>query len=265
MRYFYVIIYSILFTCCGNNKNKEATNLNSDFDAIKHEIVNRLSKNEFGLSKVDICYLEPTLDSVKAWGFVTIERIDSVLFTKIPLRYIDLNLVSLEIMDKRFLFTSQIEKDLIAYNNENYLNEPNPEMEDLGKYSDIQEFLQLIAYLNKNLGDGKQLKDTVAWYFTRCFLSGMDLSDDISLFSGQINNESDLNLWKDIHLQDKKEFIDFEFDQGNYYYKILNQGVLMFDLDENQKATLLKKIYPNDVSYASSYDSGPFYLEVCSE
>ena len=257
-------LIALTWQCDSKNGNiteygKLTTDEYKDLSAI---IVENLNKDEFELNKFELCYLNPTLDSLFSRGSFKVRSFDQFRVINVPLEYLRLNITIVEAFSDKYMFTSLIEKKLIERNNLFYRKEPLPSVESLMIYKDFREFNRLLNSLkDKDLSFSK--RDQIVKLVNLCFQSKNKNGSFKSLFSDSALDQVRFDGWVNKHIGKKRTNLDISYEIDNLYFELSVFGLLEFEFKDNYKWSVINKVYPNDLDIVNSYDAGEFYLKEC--
>lgn len=259
---FPVLILFILIVAC-RQKVKENSDL-KNIDTFKSIVFDRLSKDEYQLSPDQLCYIKPMLDTLNSWDKVEYKDKGYYKIVNAHLAYCDLNLSLIEVKNRKFLFTSQIDRDLMIYSNNNFQKEVIPTVGNITGHTDFKEFNNMISYFKENEIYDNLQKNEIVDIFTECFMYNLPWynSNKQKDKYKPISNPEDLESWKDIHLGKFKNQIDLSFSKEKIYIPYFKYGLIILSFEDEVKIELLKKVYPNDTKFTNSYDVG---IPTCDE
>lgn len=252
MRVVNFIVVAILLSC-HNSEPVGSKSIHID----KSIIIERLGKKEFGLTTKELCYLNPVLDSLVQRRSVQTKKYDSFIISQIPLAYLNLQLTILEIDTFSFLFTSQVENELIEFHNENWnVNVNEFQFDNLTWMSDFKE-LERLAILWKQ----RNITPDIHEIIPMLFLANTFFYDPFTSSLVPVSNSKGQS-WISERRNQKQLGIDLSDDF--HYYQLAELGMLVVSFrDDLFSVSLAKSVLPGGSSIVSTYDFGPFYLSEC--
>ena len=262
MKRLFLFLFCTLFIGSCQNTEKKDVKI-KDYGLFRDLVYQRLSKKEYKLTSDQLCFVKPRLDSMKLWNKIRYFEYDKYNITSTYLGYCNLSLSLVTIKDRKFLFTSQLDKSLMISSNENYGKEILTKVENITELTDFKEFKEMLSYIGRLNKEYFLSKDELTTLFIRCFVSNLPWSISGAWDKPKpLETEDDLENWKNEHLREKKEHVELYFDEKKVYLPYFKWGLLILSLNGTIKIELLKKVYPNDEIYTNSYDVG---IPTCDE
>lgn len=247
----------IFCSCDRNNKAYEFGS--SDIDKIKKKIQLRYSeiyddtKMCIALSYLDFISDRTEFDSDNSKQFDLIYEGFAFKYHQIDFERMSLILVKNLKTKEVYLFTNQLILDLENLSTKNYSKVFHTSWSDLSNNPEFEEFNGMVS----GISDERR----ILGLFLRAFSFDDFLNYPKCLFGEVLWQEREIDTWMNVHL--KSDSIEYNYEDGTYFFDAQGLGLLKVSISEYLAASVLPKVYPNDIDIFLKGDKKPIYAGNC--
>ena len=138
-----------------------------------------------------------------------------------------------------------------------------PEIVNVSNYTDFVEFQKLRNSIKNSHDLDFNNRSNMLELLGVVFQSSDGLQQVNPIFSSKINNDSELEEWKDKHLGKYKDQVELDYSEDKLLLMMNHFGIVLIDHNASFKVDLIRAVYPNNITVLNTYDAGDFYLKEC--